>query len=206
MVPRTKRHERTIDVRIIMPEKDTVFLPVQNAVDIYGTLLKICIHMPKRKNDLVAKPLLEISTEMVDCVKRGNSIIPKYKSDAIIRRNFVLKSKAACDSLSTQLNVFVENPELQDNVSNGDLIRLAGLVTEELKQLQDMLNNDEVRYLCQVAKCNGYHIVKNTIKYFNELFIEYGKYEARKPKHGYQNKRYRLIAFAVKQLSYGFSD
>lgn len=146
MVPRTKRHERTIDVRIIIPEKDTVFLPVQNAVDIYGTLLKICIHMPKRKNDLVAKPLLEISTEMVDYVKRGNSIMPKYKSDAIIRRNFVLKSKAACDSLSTQLNVFVENPELQDNVSNGDLIRLAGLVTEELKQLQDMLNNDEVRY------------------------------------------------------------
>lgn len=145
-----------------MPEKDTVFLPVQNAVDIYGTLLKICIHMPKRKNDLVAKPLLEISTEMVDCVKRGNSIIPKYKSDTIIRRNFVLKSKAACDSLSTQLNVFVENPELQDNVSNGDLIRLAGLVTEEVKLSFHS-------WLCQVAKCNGYHIVKNTIKYFNEL-------------------------------------
>lgn len=146
MVPRTRRQQRTIDVRIIIPEKDAVFLPVQNAVDIYGTLLKICIHMPKRKNDLVAKPLLEMSTEMVDCVKRGNSIIPKYKSDAIIRRNYVLKSKAACDSLSTQLNVFVENPELQDNISNGDLMRLAGLVTEELKQLQDMLNNDEVRY------------------------------------------------------------
>lgn len=146
MVPRTRRQQRTIDVRIIIPEKDAVFLPVQNTVDIYGTLLKICIHMPKRKNDLVAKPLLEMSTEMVDCVKRGNSIIPKYKSDAIIRRNYVLKSKAACDSLSTQLNVFVENPELQDNISNGDLMRLAGLVTEELKQLQDMLNNDEVRY------------------------------------------------------------
>ena len=92
-------------------------------------------------------------------------------------------------------------------------------ITNERKRLrkfkgfieQGKMTFEEVKlsfhsWLCQVAKCNGYHIVKNTIKYFNELFIEYGKYEARKPKHGYQNKRYRLIAFAVKQLSYGFSD
>lgn len=53
-------------------------------------------------------------------------------------------------------------------------------------------------WLCTIASCNSFHIIQNIVSYFNHLFYGIGSYIVRKPKHRYQNKRYRLIAYAVK--------
>lgn len=57
-------------------------------------------------------------------------------------------------------------------------------------------------WLTSMAKGRDFHIIVNTIHYFDELFQEYGYYKPRKRKNRRQNRRYRMIRFANKVALY----
>lgn len=141
MVPKSKRGK-------------SGFGAVDNADRIDDKILDICLRMPKRYTYLILQPLVNHAGDAADYVREGNSVFPKNKHEAQIRRDYVIRSYCSLQALSRRINRFLTHPQVLTHtigdktvgVKAGELEELAKMINEEFAMLKDMLGKDEIRY------------------------------------------------------------
>lgn len=138
--------------------KPSGFQVVDTAIKIYDRTLGICLRMPNRYTYLVLQPILTLAGDVMDNVKKGNSVIPNARSpdpdDVRLRRLYFQKAYASLQALITRMNFFLARPDVCRHKVNGreigitqaELGELANYMIEELKTLKGVMAKDKERY------------------------------------------------------------
>lgn len=106
---------------------ETEFLRV--ARDIECLLITITINKPKRYYLFLSK-VEDMSMELYNLVKAGNSVYPECESDVLLRRQYFKRALSMCQSLSSQVDVICEK------------FGTKGLQTSQVQQLSEMIDNE----------------------------------------------------------------
>ncbi len=129
-VPQSKRAESGFQV-------------VDTAIQIYKKTLNICLRMPNRYTYLVLEPIIKLAGEVMDNVKKANSIIPSLTSpnpvDVQLRRQHFVNAYASLQALITRMNYFIESPDV---LRQKDGKKTYGVTRSELTELSQMMRTE----------------------------------------------------------------
>lgn len=144
-VPQSKRQESGFQV-------------VDTAISIYKTVLNICLRMPNRYTYLVLQPVINLAGEVMDNVKKANSIIPSGTPpnpvDVDKRRGHFVDAYASLQALITRMNYFIETPELfrqkegrkQYGITKAEMLGLAEMMRREFTLIKGAIQSDAKRF------------------------------------------------------------
>ena len=115
---------------------------LENALQIQLYTLRCVSKFPKRYTYLLSKHLTDAAAHGHEQVKKANSIYPRNKHEAQIRRDCFIKAYAEYQHLISQINVAEEMFEISEN----SIITWMNLINDELKLLKSIMKTDSDRY------------------------------------------------------------
>ena len=130
---------------------------VDNAYKIYNKVLDICMRMPKRYTDLVLKDIVHDAHRMASECKEGNSGVPKFHNDFLIRREHFLRAYGKVEALSSDMDFFLFRPQVLSyfdqaehktvGVSKGDLKDISAMLRKEKALIAGTLEKELERFV-----------------------------------------------------------
>lgn len=117
------------------------FLDTAKDLDLFT--MRTCVkYIPKRYTFYLAKPIIDIASNIHSCVKRGNSIFPATTRDVAMRREQFVLAQAELQNLISKINIAYEMFPIADNV----MLRWLDLINKELTLVKTVIKKDEERY------------------------------------------------------------
>ncbi len=108
----------------------------------YVTLIKVCENLPKRHFHYIQEPLTNTAQQMLSFVKMGNSIYPRNKHEAQMRRDYFLQSYASLQACVSYIGIAQE----MNLLTPSQAFRLSELASDELRLIKGALESDTKRY------------------------------------------------------------
>jgi hypothetical protein len=105
------------------------------AREIYLITYRLCMNeriIPKRHRYMVAKPIIEVASNIVDDINRANSIFPRNEVDKEIRYRYQKEGFANCDALLGKLELTSQLFPMSYKVVS----KIASLVIREKQMIQ----------------------------------------------------------------------
>ena len=115
---------------------------LETARDFYVMLIKLCENLPKRHFHYIQEPLIKTSQTMLSSVKMGNSIFPRNRHEAQLRRDYFLKGYASLQACVSYIGIAQE----MNLFTPSQVFRLSELASEELRLIKGALESDTRRY------------------------------------------------------------
>lgn len=107
------------------------------------SVIKSCVDSKKgRYTATVSEPVVQAAWDVYGYVKMANSIYPKNKHEAQLRRDQFLLARAALYKLDSRIGVAHEFYHFSDH----DLDEMGKLVDDEMELIKKMLDSDQKRY------------------------------------------------------------
>lgn len=114
---------------------------IANARKLQIYTVQRCTHFPKRYTFYIGQPIAQIGTRIYEFVKLANSIYPSNQHEAQIRRDYLIRARAECNNLISQIEVasemFAINPQT--------VMQWSGIVDEEIKLISGVMRADKDR-------------------------------------------------------------
>jgi hypothetical protein len=115
---------------------------LETALQIQITTLRRVAKFPKRFTYLLSVHLTDAAARGFEQVKKANSIYPRNRHEAQIRRDCLIKAYAEYQHLISQILVA---EEMFDASENG-IVQWIKLINEELSLIKGLMDSDARRY------------------------------------------------------------
>lgn len=115
---------------------------LENAMQIHIETLRAVTKFPKRFTYLLTVHITDAAAHGHGQVKKGNSIFPSNRQEAQLRRECFLKAYAEYQNLLSQFFVAKEMFDVSENT----IIKIVGLINDELNLLKALMKSDKERY------------------------------------------------------------
>ena len=117
---------------------------LKNARDIEINIIKCTISKSKKYRFFYQK-LIDMSIELLNHIKRGNSIYVENKIDLGIRNQEFKLAMAECQALLSQIEIMYFLFK-DDGISIKLIENIASMINEEIKLLKGLLKSDKEKY------------------------------------------------------------
>lgn len=113
-----------------------------NARQLQIYTIKQCANFPKRYTFFLAQPISQLSVDIYNDVKRGNSIYPLNQKEVQMRRNYFLRARANLYSLVSQIEVAQE----MFGIDIKHMEKWSEFINNEIKLISGVLDSDRKKY------------------------------------------------------------
>lgn len=113
-----------------------------NARQLQIYTIKQCTRFPKRYTFFLAQPIVQLSVQIYNNVKCGNSIYPINLYEVQMRRDYFLKARAKLYNLISQLEIAQE----MFGIDAKHMEEWDKYIFDEIKLIDGILKSDKTRY------------------------------------------------------------
>lgn len=115
---------------------------LDTAHKLYLDVIRLCAKIPKKYTFYVSQQIANTATEILVCVKSGNSIYPSNAHEVQMRRDQFIKAGCAIQSLISQLNTASELFPISSNT----MCNIMATCNEEINLIKSVIRSDKARY------------------------------------------------------------
>ena len=121
-------------------QSDAEFLHCARALHILS--IRKCVKFPKRYTFYVSRDIAETASNVHKFVVRGNSVMPRDKSEAKMRREMFVKAGVECRALVS----LIEAANEMFGIPADDMEEWAALIEKEIRLIKGELKSAQKRY------------------------------------------------------------
>lgn len=117
---------------------------IKNARDIEVYFIKMMVGRPKRYRTFYQK-IVDSSMEIMNCVKRGNSIYVERREDALLRTEQFKRALAELQVLISQIEIIYYLFK-DEGISANQIEEITNMINKEIGLVKGLLKSDRSRY------------------------------------------------------------